>query len=230
MYDNKNNNEQNESKDEEDDDNNNFAQVYDDDSPAVDDEEGYQEGYEDKEGYDETKAAAADDRSTFWSDEEGNLKFVNVVVRCPCCIFGSLLAACIVITFLLIIALIAQGNPFTEPENESDLDHITSIMFDSLRLAQEDVEDLRDSRQGAMTIRRQSETQDYAYWVFEAETPQGCFGSRTSIANMKEAFDLFMDHEEYNQYCLLKYDINNETSVTGSLLLLNSEKESDYLF
>lgn len=150
--------------------------------------------------------------ATFWSDETGNLKFVNLVVRCPCCIFCSLLAACLVITVLLFVALALDGNPFADPENESDLDHVTSIHFDSLRLAQEDVEDLREIAQGATAIPRQSETADYTYWVFEAETPEGCFGSRTSIAAMKEAFDLFLDHAQYKEYCLLLYDINDPTA------------------
>ena len=147
---------------------------------------------------------------TRWSDEKGNLKFVNAVVRCPCCIFWSLLLACLLVTILLLIILAIEGQPFTEPENESDLDHKTSIQFDSLRLAHEEVEDLRDMAQGATAIRKQSEVGDITYWVFEAETPYGCFGSNTSILAMKEAFDLFMEHEQYEEYCNLMYDVNPE--------------------
>ena len=147
---------------------------------------------------------------TRWSDEKGNLKFVNAVVRCPCCIFWSLLLACLLVTILLLVSLAMEGQPFTKPENESDLDDKASIQFDSLRLAHDEVKKLRNMAQGATAIRRQSEVADITYWVFEAETPDGCFGSNNSILAMKEAFDLFIRHEQYEEYCNLMYDVNPE--------------------
>ena len=48
-------------------------------------------------------------QATFWSDEHGNLKFVNLVVRYPCCIFCSQIFVLIAITFLLMIMVPGLG-------------------------------------------------------------------------------------------------------------------------
>uniref|UniRef100_A0A7S3KY13 SSD domain-containing protein n=1 Tax=Amphora coffeiformis TaxID=265554 RepID=A0A7S3KY13_9STRA len=139
--------------------------------------------------------------ATFWSDEEGNLKFVNLVVRRPCCIFCTQIVLLLIMTFLLMISIAQQGQPFSDPETEADLNDIRSIRYDSYRLAQEQVE---NSRQNEVTP-RQSKLKDYTYWIWEAETPAGVFGSRTSIAAMKEAFDLFLEDNQWDQYCFLQY-------------------------
>jgi hypothetical protein len=146
--------------------------------------------------------------ASFWADDKGNLKFVNLVVRNPCCIFCSLLFTCLALTVMLMVVLVQNGNPFSDPEAEGDLDDVRSIQFDSFRLAHEDIEDARDilaASQSTTVIPRQSETADFTYWVFESDTPAGVFGSESAIAAMKESFDLFMLHEDYDQYCLLKY-------------------------
>ena len=154
---------------------------------------------------DDSPAAQA---ATFWSDEKGNLKYVNLVVRYPCCIFCTQLVAVLAITVLLMVIIAAQGQPFSDPETESDLSDVRSIQYDSLRLAQEQVEE--DRRLALQqVIPRQSELADYTYWIFEAQTPQGCFASNTSIAAMKEAFDLFWNHQQFDEYCLLIYPPNN---------------------
>ena len=44
-----------------------------------------------------------------------------------------------------------------------------------------------------------------AYWVFEAETPTGLFGSAESISAMKQAYDIFYQDETFQDYCLLDY-------------------------
>ena len=54
-----------------------------------------------------------DGESTFFSDEKGNLKFVNVVVRQPCAIFWTFFVACIAFTFFLILIISKNGNPFS---------------------------------------------------------------------------------------------------------------------
>lgn len=185
----------------------------------VDDVDGNNgNGYEDDYGNgnaknkitEETNGSSRRAGPTLWSDEKGNLKFVNLVVRCPCCIFWLLLLLCFVLSFLLIGVVFSDGNPFSDPGTESDLDDVRSIQFDSLRLAQEDVEDIRENRaSSASSIRRQSESADFTYWVFEGETPEGVFGSRAAIEAMKEAFDLFLVDENYKDYCLLVYPENN---------------------
>ena len=155
---------------------------------------------------------------SFWSDEKGNLKFVNLVVRNPCCIFCSLLLACIVLSFLLIVVVFQNGNPFSDPDSEGDLNDVRTIQYDSLRLAHEDIEKALDlaMADSETVIPRQSETADFTYWVFESETPQGVFASVSSIAAMKEAFDLFLEHEQYDRYCKLEYpNTGGNGSSTG---------------
>ena len=125
-------------------------------------------------------------QATFFSDDQGNLKFVNAVVRYPCCTFCSILGLCVVMTFLLIVIVSNQENVFAEVE-ELDINDVRSIQYDSLRLAQEDVKDARDAMMSTGSdVKRQAENGDITYWVFEGETKEGVFGTRESIAAMKE--------------------------------------------
>jgi hypothetical protein len=104
---------------------------------------------------------------TFFSDEKGNLKFVNTVVRRPCCIFWSILGLCILINFLLVAVVFSDGNPFTDPGSEYDVDDVRSIQYDSYRLARDEVRDLRDEAAKAEGVEPeiQSEDLDFTYWV-----------------------------------------------------------------
>lgn len=164
----------------------------------------------------ETPAVGDDDEMkprqqdpTFFSDDRGNLKVVNVVVRHPCKIFWGIMLICILITFALqalVFASAEDGNPFTSPENEFDVDDVRSIQFDSLRLARDEVEKIRDANTPfAESVAKQSEVNDLAYWVYEAKTPAGVFGSAESIEAMKDAFDVFLDDERFPEWCLLDY-------------------------
>jgi len=172
--------------------------------PAVDDESSSEE---------ESPKKQEPVEPTFFSDEKGNLKFVNHVVRRPCCIFWTILGLCIFINFLLIAVVFKDGNPFSEPGSEYDVDDIRSIQYDSYRLALEEVRDKRDeaAKEGGAEPEIQSEDLDITYWVFEGENDQGVFGSAESISAMKEAFDLFLDDQEYDSYCKLSYDNPNST-------------------
>lgn len=158
---------------------------------------------------------ASSEYPTWFSDEHGNLKYVNLVVRYPCCIFCTQLFAILAITVLLFVVIAAEGQPFSDPETESDLKDIRSIQFDSLRLAQEQVE---EDRRNALAeiIPQQSELADYTYWIWEAETPGGVFTSRQAIAHMKEAFDLFLEDQEWGDYCLLVYPNPSASSSSAT--------------
>ena len=65
---------------------------------------------------------------------------------------------------------------------------------------------------GLTMARQMSEFADITYWVFESETPEGLFGSAESIEAMKEAFDIFLDDEGYEEYCLLDYSDDDGAS------------------
>lgn len=158
---------------------------------------------------DEMKPQTQTQEPTFFSDERGNLKAVNMVCRHPCKIFWFLMVFCFAISFLLQVLVIStaeDGNPFTTPENEFDLDDVRSIQFDSLRLARDQVQKDRDAEnEGALAAPRQSEVADLAYWVYEAETDAGVYGTRESIQAMKDAFDIFWLDERFPDWCLLDY-------------------------
>jgi predicted RND superfamily exporter protein len=150
---------------------------------------------------------------SFFTDDVGNLKFVNLVVRNPCCIFCSIMVLCLGITFALIALVFQDGNPFTEPSNEFDLGDVRSIQFDSLRLAQEMVEEKRAATDNIDAVDKQSQVGDLTYWVFEAQTDEGVFGSAESIEAMKDAFDVFMDDSAFENYCWLDYPNNPNKTV-----------------
>lgn len=146
---------------------------------------------------------------TFFSDERGNLKVVNLVVRNPCKIFWTIIALCILLTVALQALVFAEaedGNPITTPGNEFDIDDVRSLQFDSLRLARDEVEKLREANSdGSEAVLKQSEVDDLVYWTFEAQTPAGVFGSAESIEAMKDAFDLLLDDDRFPEWCLLDY-------------------------
>jgi len=158
---------------------------------------------------DDDDGVVAPRKKTFWSDERGNLKVVNLVVRNPCKIFWLIIAAVIALTFILNVAVFRtaeNGNPFTLPGNEFDLLDVRSIQYDSLRLAGDQVKEAREARgmEGKTTL-KQSELEAIQYWVFEASTPSGLFGDRQSIQGMKDAYDIFLNDPGYQDYCLVNY-------------------------
>ena len=184
------------------------ARVYDDNND--DDVEANNAADDDDEK--KSGAAVAETHTpTCFSDARGNLKFVNLVVRNPCCIFFSILILNLVISFLLIAVVFRAGNPFTSSENEFDLKDKRSVQYDSLRLAIKEVSDDRDAvSSDGVVVPRQSENADVTYWVFEGETDGGVFGTPESIGAMKEAFDLFLTDQRYPEFCRLDYPSNSD--------------------
>ena len=141
-----------------------------------------------------------------------------MVVRRPCCIFWSILVICLVINFLLVAVVFRDGNPFDEPSSEYDINDIRSINYDSLKLARDEVRDAREEAANEAGIEPavQSEDLDITYWVFEGETDEGVFGSASAIQEMKDAFDLFIEDQDYDMYCKLKYDSTNSMMTNGT--------------
>jgi len=142
---------------------------------------------------------------TFFSDEKGNLKVVNLVVHRPCTIFFSIIVVCILINIWLFSIIARNGQPFTVDAVNFDVDDVRSVQYDSFRLAREEVLELRDNEKDeeeATPI--QSDIFEFIYWVFEGET-DNVFGSADSIKDMKKTFDLYMDDPDYDKFCVLNY-------------------------
>ncbi|KAL7545699.1 hypothetical protein ACHAWF_009050 [Thalassiosira exigua] len=147
---------------------------------------------------------------SFFTNDRGNLKAVSFVVRRPCLIFWLLIALLFAVMFLLQAAVFRDGNPFTIPSNEFDLDDVRSVQYDSLRLARDEASQAREAAESeasdaSAVVSRQSETAAIAFWVFEAEADAGVFGSEESIRGMKDAYDIFYSDPAFEDWCLLDY-------------------------
>ncbi len=158
----------------------------------------------------EDKGQESDRRptSSFFSDEKGNLKFVNFVVRYPCLVFVFMVVLCIGSAMALIQLARATGNPFTEDENAYDIFDVRSIAYDSLRLAKESVADSYD--EATLSARRveedkiQSEVGDITYWIYEAKTDDGLF-TEEALPILRSTEATILENEEYPNYCKLDY-------------------------
>ena len=107
-------------------------------------------------------------KKSCWSDERGNLKVVNLVVRNPCKIFWLIIFVVMALTFMLNVLVFRKaenGNPFTLPGNEFDLLDVRSMQYDSLRLASDQVKGARDAAgmEGKTTL-KQSQLEAIQYW------------------------------------------------------------------
>lgn len=176
-----------------------------DDSPGVESQDIEKMFHEDDKD-DGGDMMPRDQEQTFFTDERGNLKLVNLVVRHPCKILCGILVMCFLITFGLIMTVFADGNPFLAPGNEFDIHDVRSIQYDSLRLARDAVQDGRDVTETSSQEKdKQSEVGDFVYWVFESEVPGGVFATRESIQAMKDGFDIFLKDSAFQDWCLLDY-------------------------
>lgn len=155
-------------------------------------------------------------RSIF-TDDIGNLKFVNAVVRRPCTIFILIIALTYGITAGLYYLTLKAGNPFTDGQNDYDLSDIRSVAYDSLKLAQDVVKDelleLVDVRNAnANETKLQEDPGDITYWIYEAKTEDGLL-TKEAIPKMREAESTILDNQEYVNYCQLNYNPQNETEA-----------------
>mmetsp|Transcript_7578 Transcript_7578/g.11037 ORF Transcript_7578/g.11037 Transcript_7578/m.11037 type:complete len:1056 (+) Transcript_7578:163-3330(+) len=170
--------------------------------------------------------ASTTGKSTFFSDQHGNLKFVNVIVRHPICIFFTFFAICIFCTLVLSRLVRREGqNPITEDTNAYDIYDARSIAYDSLRIAKEDVEDFYETN--SRRLRKlegqqvQEDVGDRMIWIYKAKTEDGLF-TNEAIPIMRAAEATILEHEDYEKYCVLEYDLVDET--TGETLPPQCEK------
>lgn len=161
----------------------------------------------------------------FFTDQKGNLKVVNLVVRYPCMIFFLILLSTIGISFLLVLIVFKAGNPFAAPGSEYDINDIRSTAYDSFRLVQEEIKQKRDDARRltelnstAVEVRVQEDYLDVTYWVYESETQNGVFSSAESISAMKESLDLFTKHKDYQDYCWKLYIDAPLTNLTNGTI------------
>jgi len=145
---------------------------------------------------------------SIFTDEIGNLKFVNFVVRHPVKLFISLIALCILSSIVLIILSRRDGSPFTDRENDYVLSDVRSIAYDSLSLADKEVRQDEENEE-ALTGKDQEGTGDITYWIYEAETADGLF-TKEAIPYMREAESTIIDNQNYPNYCVLEYSTTTE--------------------
>ncbi|CAJ1934675.1 unnamed protein product [Cylindrotheca closterium] len=146
--------------------------------------------------------------------QEEPLEFVKLVIRFPRLIFGCIFSFCLVITVALYVKVLSKGNPFSALGKELDLHDIRSVQYDSLRMAVYETAVARNEmRTSSVVPPRQSEVAESTYWVFEAQNEQNVFADPQSIASMKDTFDIFLQDEDFQEYCVL----NPEAECTPPL-------------
>mmetsp|Transcript_6717 Transcript_6717/g.10208 ORF Transcript_6717/g.10208 Transcript_6717/m.10208 type:complete len:323 (-) Transcript_6717:2269-3237(-) len=163
--------------------------------------------------YEEEKGSKQRTTSTFFSDEYGNLKFVNLVCRYPCAVFVTMVIICLGSAMILISLARATGNPFTEDENAYDIHDVRSIAYDSLKLAKEVVADAYDvytdsiqesAVEAEPNAKLQEDSADVTFWIYEAKTEDGLF-TKEAIPVLRATEATILDNEEYPNYCKLDY-------------------------
>ena len=80
------------------------------------------------------KAKQEDGAASIFSDDRGNLRFVNLVVRRPIFVFVCTLSTCMLLTAVLLRVVFANGNPITDDQAMYDVNDPRSIAWDSIRL------------------------------------------------------------------------------------------------
>ena len=152
-------------------------------------------------------------RSIF-TDDSGNLKFVNAVVRRPCTIFTLIMALTGGIFQGLSALTLNAGNPITTSQNDYDFSDVRSIAYDSLRLAQEEVSDELEDLVSSVSkeTRLQEDFGDVTIWIYEAKTDDGVL-TKEAIPRMREAESTILANKEYVNYCQLSYNPINETEA-----------------
>lgn len=156
---------------------------------------------------------------SLFTDKNGNLKFVNFIVRYPCSVFFIILALCIFITVNLSRTAFQNGYPFTPDDSTFDLYDKRSLAFDGLRLGKEEVEALRKTVSPSegnndqdKVVRLQERLGDVTYWIYEAKTDKGVF-TKDALPVMRSAEVLFTRQKKYPEYCRLQYQqVGNETN------------------
>ena len=164
-----------------------------------------------------------------FTDEKGNLKFVNLIVAHPCKIFFLVLGLCLAIVVALFNqAAFADGLPFTPNEHEYDLFDQRSMAYDSLRLAKEKVtadfeKNFRQKRNrrkieefqggdsgendGMEEVKLQENLGDVTYFIYEAKKKTGLF-TEEALKLMRASEIMITGHKRYTDYCMLDYEVN----------------------
>jgi hypothetical protein len=91
-----------------------------------------------------------------FTNANGNLRVVAVTVRHPCKFFFAIL----LVTLLLVLALFRgfasseSGNPFSDPGGQYETNDVRSLAYDSLKLAVEEVKEIREDDSPTTTTGR----------------------------------------------------------------------------
>ena len=182
--------------------------------------------------------AASGTTSGIFSDDKGNLRFVNLIVRRPLLVFGGTLFTCALLSAILFRVVFANGNPITDDQAMYDINDPRSIAWDSVRLARREIDvQFAGAKATALSgstgisavsandgseVRQQELPGDFTYWVFEAKTDAGVFGTRAGIGILKKAEDMFYNDPTFSDYCKLIYDDNGNVTCERPLSAMNS--------
>ena len=142
-----------------------------------------------------------------FSDERGNLKFVNIVVRRPCTMCCLVLWVCIFMTIVFSLLISAQGSEIFTESKEYDPFEEKTIKFVSMREAinycadKREANEVDDATSDQLTL---SETGDFTYFIYEAETGKGLLDSAV-LTVMHDAEDVIIARDDYPEWCAREY-------------------------
>ncbi len=177
-----------------------------DSNPMVDEDANATPAHDETNSFVESKAAAtAPYPPSFFTDDKGNLKFVNLIVRRPILVFSALIALCFASIFINVQAPIAIE---TDAVAIYDLKDARSVAYDSLDLAKEELEKayelfaIRNNLTEAKKI--QESSSDITYWIYEAKTEDGLF-NKEALSIMRDIESTIVSNSNYSEYCQLQY-------------------------
>mmetsp|Transcript_16638 Transcript_16638/g.31514 ORF Transcript_16638/g.31514 Transcript_16638/m.31514 type:complete len:1040 (+) Transcript_16638:98-3217(+) len=151
-------------------------------------------------------------KSSFFSDDHGNLKMVNFICRYPVRIFIFIIILCNASVIILGQLALRDGNPITEDTNAYDIHDIRSIAYDTLRLASNETNSAyitfveNGRRLNGESKLLQEDLGDVTYWIYKAKTSEGLF-TKDSLSFMYETEATILQNKVYPDYCYAEYNV-----------------------
>lgn len=150
------------------------------------------------------------------SKKEGNIKFVEFVVRHPFVVVFLTMGIATILSIIAVAVKVNEGTDlFQTPRVDADLSHITTKQAHAYELAVEDVfgkqED--DEEQDAnLVVAQQTESGDSVLMVFEANGEQ--FFTREILKKTKAIQDKLTSQADYGKYCQFDASRASNTSLS----------------
>lgn len=166
-----------------------------------------------------------------FTNEDGNLKFVRLVVRHPCKVFFTILTLNLIMAIILFYTVASSSeSPFSDPGSQYDTNDIRSLEYDSLRLAQEEVEDIREGG-GRRSLREVHRLLNDRRWKRSQDNLilQDRQGLSDHIRHLQSSSGPRIQEEDLD-FTFWVYEAEDSNGVFGSAESIRAMRESQALF